>query len=99
MIGLKEEKSTTSMMKVKKRLKFFSFSLWYVVNIRYCSFEELKVTLPGPGSLFRVPDPNFSIPDPMSKRFWVPGSDFLLSRIRLFPVPDPDPGSWGQKST
>jgi hypothetical protein len=57
------------------------------------------------GCLFRIPDPNFSIPDPGSKRFQIPDQDphkrilvllapkncfSALGKIILILFPDPD---------
>jgi hypothetical protein len=57
-----------------------------------------------PGCLFRIPDPNFYISDPGSKRSWIPAPDphkrnqvfltqkivFKISEISGMFIPDPD---------
>ncbi len=41
--------------------------------ISYLTWHSSSVA--DPGCLFRIPDLNFYIPDPGSKRFWIPDTD------------------------
>jgi hypothetical protein len=65
--------------------------------------DMLETVIADPGCLsririFSIPDPNFSIPDPVPKffpsripdpNFFYPGSQFF-HRIRIFSIPDPN---------